>query len=70
MIYWVVSCHCSSRGLEVILGDKSHIFMFEQGGISQVGHNLNVLHILFWQYDGQRRVENFACKFMHILVLK
>ena len=28
---------CSSRGSEVILGDKSHIFLFEQSGASQFG---------------------------------
>ncbi|XP_014666490.1 PREDICTED: probable low-specificity L-threonine aldolase 2 isoform X2 [Priapulus caudatus] len=28
--------HCSNRGDEVILGDKSHLFLFEQGGIAQV----------------------------------
>jgi threonine aldolase len=27
---------CSSRGSEVILGDKSHIFLFEQGGSAQI----------------------------------
>jgi len=39
-----VGCHCPSRGLEVLVGDKSHIFMFEQGGISQVNYyNSNML---------------------------
>lgn len=27
---------CGSRGSEMILGDKSHIFMYEQGGMSQI----------------------------------
>ncbi|KAL7646322.1 UNVERIFIED_CONTAM: hypothetical protein RMT77_003231 [Armadillidium vulgare] len=29
--------HCWSRGAEVILGDQTHIFLFEQGGIAQLG---------------------------------
>lgn len=28
---------CSSRGSEIILGDQSHMFLFEQGGASQFG---------------------------------
>jgi threonine aldolase len=28
---------CGSRGSEMILGDKSHMFLFEQGGIAQFG---------------------------------
>ena len=32
-----VLAHCWSRGQEVILGDKSHIHLLEQGGISQFG---------------------------------
>lgn len=28
---------CNSRGSEIILGDKSHMFLFEQGGASQWG---------------------------------
>ena len=26
------------RGAEIIVGDKSHVNMWEQGGIAQVGH--------------------------------
>src|SRR2546423_12622334 len=29
--------HCPRRGAEVILGDESHIFNYEQGGASSVG---------------------------------
>ncbi|CAG0915478.1 unnamed protein product [Notodromas monacha] len=32
-----VMTHCCSRGSEVILGDKSHIFLYEQGGYAQFG---------------------------------
>jgi len=32
-----VLCHCASRGSEVILGNKSHICLYEQGGLSQIG---------------------------------
>ena len=32
-----VMAHCSGRGEEVLLGDRSHISMFEQGGIAQLG---------------------------------
>ena len=31
-----VMTHCWGRGEEVILGDKSHIHYWEQGGIAQV----------------------------------
>ena len=31
-----VMVHCSRRGDEVLLGDKSHISLFEQGGVSQI----------------------------------
>ncbi|XP_077980492.1 uncharacterized protein LOC144435752 [Glandiceps talaboti] len=27
-----VMCHCNQRGQEMLLGDKSHIFFYEQGG--------------------------------------
>lgn len=30
-----ISCHCQARGLEVIMGDRSHTFLREQGGLSQ-----------------------------------
>ena len=36
-----VMSHCWGRGLEVILGDKSHIHIYEQGGIAQVR---NLIH--------------------------
>nr|CAD7457884.1 unnamed protein product [Timema tahoe] len=29
--------HCKERGCEVIAGDSSHIFLFEQGGAAQLG---------------------------------
>uniref|UniRef100_T1J1U7 Aromatic amino acid beta-eliminating lyase/threonine aldolase domain-containing protein n=1 Tax=Strigamia maritima TaxID=126957 RepID=T1J1U7_STRMM len=32
-----VMVHCDRRGMEVLLGDQSHIFLFEQGGVAQVG---------------------------------
>jgi len=28
--------HCDERGCDIIVGDKSHINLWEQGGISQV----------------------------------
>ena len=28
--------HCYERGCEIIVGDKSHINLWEQGGVSQV----------------------------------
>ena len=31
-----VMTHCWGRGLEIILGDKSHIQLYEQGNIAQV----------------------------------
>ncbi|XP_035229253.1 probable low-specificity L-threonine aldolase 2, partial [Stegodyphus dumicola] len=32
-----VMAHCWTRGQEVMVGDLSHIFLSEQGGISQLG---------------------------------
>jgi threonine aldolase len=32
-----VLSHCSSRGGEIILGDNSHMFLFEQAGAAQFG---------------------------------
>ncbi|XP_035205743.1 probable low-specificity L-threonine aldolase 2 [Stegodyphus dumicola] len=32
-----VMAHCWTRGQEVMVGDQSHIFVYEQGGISQLG---------------------------------
>ena len=32
-----VLAHCQTRGLEVLLGDKSHIHLYEQGGIATLG---------------------------------
>lgn len=26
-----ILCHCSERGSEMIVGDKSHVYLFEQG---------------------------------------
>ena len=31
-----VMCWCGTRGSEVILGESSHIFVYEQGGIAQI----------------------------------
>ena len=28
--------HCWGRGYDVIVGDKSHIFKYEQGGVSHI----------------------------------
>ncbi|XP_043693489.1 probable low-specificity L-threonine aldolase 1 isoform X2 [Telopea speciosissima] len=33
-----VLVHCEVRGSEAILGDKSHIYIFENGGISTIGN--------------------------------
>ena len=29
-------CHCNERGSEIILGDKSHIAVYEQGNVAQL----------------------------------
>ena len=31
-----VACHCDVRGNEVFVGDKCHIYKWEQGGVAQV----------------------------------
>lgn len=28
-----ILCHCSERGSEMIVGDKSHLYLFEQGAL-------------------------------------
>ena len=42
-----VMTHCSGRGEEVILGDCSHISLYEQGGVAQLGgvHPRTVLNL-------------------------
>lgn len=35
-VFYLVLTHCPERGLEVVLGHKSHIFVHEQGNIAQV----------------------------------
>ena len=35
-----VLAHCSGRGEEIIAGDKSHIFLLEQGNIAQVRESM------------------------------
>merc|ERR1719249_184354 len=32
-----VLCHCPGRGEEVLLGDSSHIHLWEQGGLAMLG---------------------------------
>lgn len=34
--YYLVMSHCYERGSEIIVGDKSHFNLWEQGGASQV----------------------------------
>ena len=34
--------HCDERGCDIIVGDKSHINLWEQGGISQVSEYLRI----------------------------
>ncbi|OCT58216.1 probable low-specificity L-threonine aldolase 2 [Xenopus laevis] len=31
-----VMCHCSFRGAEALIGDESHTYIYEQGGIAQI----------------------------------
>lgn len=33
-----IMCHCWQRGAEVLLGDQSHIHLFEQGGIATIAN--------------------------------
>ena len=34
---FLVLSHCELRGSEIIIGDQSHIFLYEQGGSSTLG---------------------------------
>ncbi|XP_053309184.1 uncharacterized protein LOC128471293 isoform X2 [Spea bombifrons] len=31
-----VMCHCRTRGAEIIVGDESHMYIYEQGGAAQI----------------------------------
>ncbi|XP_054722349.1 LOW QUALITY PROTEIN: uncharacterized protein LOC129232133 [Uloborus diversus] len=33
-----IMSHCWTRGQEILVGDESHIFLYEQGGVSQLGN--------------------------------
>ncbi len=46
------------RGSEVILGDKSHIFLYEQGGLAALGGIMP--HTLPVQQDGTLRLDDMA----------
>lgn len=43
--------HCHSRGMEVLLGDESHIYNYEAGGAAAVGGL--VFHVISTTHDGQ-----------------
>ena len=43
-----VMTHCWGRGLEIVLGDRSHIHLYEQGTIAQFG---GVHHRALPNYD-------------------
>ena len=45
-----VMVHCNERGSEMFLGDKSHIFLYEQGGASFVSSCLVVLVLVKTNY--------------------
>src|SRR3954471_23781085 len=47
--------HCPNRGAEVLLGDQSHIFFYEQGGASAVGSL--VFHTIPTNPDGTLPLE-------------
>eukprot|EP00455_Lapot_gusevi_P011791 TRINITY_DN15506_c0_g1_i1.p1 TRINITY_DN15506_c0_g1~~TRINITY_DN15506_c0_g1_i1.p1 ORF type:complete len:355 (+),score=102.36 TRINITY_DN15506_c0_g1_i1:83-1147(+) len=51
-----VLVHCEARGSEAILGASSHIFVYEQGGLSQIG-GVNP-HTVPNQPDGTLRIED------------
>jgi threonine aldolase len=40
-MFLAVMVHCSQRGSEMICGELSHTFMFEQGGPAQVWYITN-----------------------------
>lgn len=40
-----VMSHCWDRGSEVLLGDLSHIHLYEQGGISTVSTSISLIKI-------------------------
>lgn len=46
-IYLQVMAHCYERGCEVIIGDKSHYNLWEQGGICQVDDDSTASATLF-----------------------
>jgi hypothetical protein len=42
IMFLPVMVHCSQRGSELICGELSHTFLFEQGGPAQVWHIKNL----------------------------
>lgn len=55
-----IMVHCNRRGDEVIVGDMSHVFLYEQGGASSIGGvSINPIHN---QDDGTFCLEEFRRK--------
>jgi len=51
--FFEVMAHCPHRGDEMLIGDRSHISIYEQGSASQVQSNL-INHSVFWVPCGGR----------------
>lgn len=55
-----IMTHCQGRGLETIIGDTSHIFKYEQGGIAQFAGVMSAL--VHNKPDGTFDLEEFRSK--------
>ncbi|CAL4090166.1 unnamed protein product, partial [Meganyctiphanes norvegica] len=51
-----VLAHCGRRGSEVLLGDQSHLFLYEQAGMAQLGGVQS--HIVTNKPDGTFDIED------------
>ena len=55
-----IMSHCWGRGYDVIAGDKSHIFKYEQGGVSHIAGAM--LKTVPNQTDGTLALQNIAAR--------
>ena len=63
-----VLAHCWERGAELLLGDRSHIHIYEQGGVAQLGgvHPRTLKNL----EDGTFSLEELVAKVLRAFLIK
>ena len=63
-----VLAHCWERGAELLLGDRSHIHIYEQGGVAQLGgvHPRTMKNL----EDGTFSLEELVAKVLREFLIK